>query len=127
MRNKTRKRLETLGYTAIPVTILVLFAYIASNPQAVGVTTGDGGILVDLFPGLFLILVSLYLLAKSRGTGQLGGMMGVVLGLGFFLNTADTEGLIPAELLAGLTVNELQIWTMALSVIFGGILYSYNK
>jgi len=120
-------KLSKLGYTAIPVTCLVIFAYIAANPTTVGMTAGDGNLLVELFPSLFLILVSVYLLAKSRGTGKFGGVVGFGLGLIFFLDTANTEGLVTAELLQGLTINQLQIWVMCLSVIIGGIVYSYSK
>ena len=120
-------KLSKLGYTAIPVTCLVIFAYIAANPTTVGMTAGDGNLLVELFPSLFLILVSVYLLAKSRGTGKFGGVVGFGLGLVFFLGNANDQGLVTAELLQGLTINQLQIWVMCLSVIIGGIVYSYSK
>ena len=101
MGKKRKKTISSLAYTAVPITCLVIFAYIAANPGTVGMTAGDGNLLVELFPSLFLILVSTYLLAKSKGTGKFGGVVGFGLGLVFFLGNANDQGLVTAELLQG--------------------------
>ena len=54
-------------------------------------------------------------------------MIGVGLGLCYFINSADTLGLITVEMLSGLTIGELQIWIMGLSTILGGISYAYSR
>lgn len=122
-----RKQFNQLAYTAIPVMVLVIFAYIAAHPDILGMEAGDGNTLVNLFPSLFLIAVSVVLVSRSRGTGVFGGFLGFGLGLVLLITDADTATLIPEELLAGLAVNELQIWIMAFAVIFGAIGYSYKK
>ena len=108
---------------------IILFAYIflVMYPDAAGLPADSADTLITLFPGVFVVIVSIYALQESKGMGRIPCMIGIGLGLCYFINSADTLGLVSAELLSGLTVGELQIWIMGLSTIFGGIAYAYSR
>ena len=105
---------------------IILFAYIflVMYPDVIGVPADSAETMFTLFPGLLVILISIYGFRESRGLGRVACMIGLGFGLCYFIDSADTLGLITAEMLSGLTVGEAQIWIMAISTILGGISYS---
>ena len=105
---------------------IILFAYIflVMYPDVVGVPADSADTMITLFPGLLVVIVAIYGFRDSRGLGRVACMIGMGFGLCYFVDSADTLGLVSAEMLSGLTVGQLQIWIMALSTILGGIAYS---
>ena len=105
---------------------IILFAYIflVMYPDVIGVPADSADTMITLFPGLLVVIVAIYGFRESRGIGRVASMIGLGFGLCYFIDSADTLGLITAEMLSGLTVGQLQIWIMAISTILGGIAYS---
>jgi len=105
---------------------IILFAYIflVMYPDVIGVPADSADTMITLFPGLLVVIVSIYGFSESRGIGRVASMIGLGFGLCYFIDTANTLGLITAEMLSGLTVGQLQIWIMAISTILGGVAYS---
>ncbi len=107
--------------------IIALFFFIYRYYATVGIDPTVGTALFTLLPGFIIIAIAIYTTAETRGGGKLGGSIGVGIGLCYLFNAVDGLGLITAEMLSGLTVPQLQIWTMIISTIFGFILYGASR
>lgn len=108
---------------------IILFAYIflVMYPDVAGLPADSADTMITLFPGLFIIIIAIYAFSDSRGVGRVACMIGIGLGLCYFIDSANTAGLVTIEMLSGLTVGQLQIWIMGLSTILGGISYAYSR
>ena len=89
-------------------------------------SSGAGSTLVTLFPGIFVSLICLYVIADSKGVMLVPAIMGLGMSLCYLLGEANTLGLVTASMLSGLTVSQLQIWVMAMSALLGGVLYTFK-
>jgi len=100
---------------------IILFAYIflVMYPDVIGVPADAADTMITLFPGLLAITISIYGFFESQGLGRVASMIGLGFGLCYFLSSADTLGLVTAEMLNGLTVDQLQIWIIAITTILG--------
>jgi len=112
---------------AITVLIIVVFFFIVTNPGVINMSSGAGSTLMTLFPGIFISLICLYTIAETGGYYTVPAVMGLGMALCYLLGEADTLGLVVDAMLGGLTVSQVQIWIMAMSALFGGVLYSYHK
>ena len=104
--------------------MIVFFLAIARYPDAMHINSSVGMTLVTIFPGLFLVSISIYLFSQSNRQGAFGGMMFIGMAMAVFIGLADTNGLIAVEMIAGLTIQQVQIWVMAFSVIIGAAVFS---
>lgn len=107
--------------------IISMFFFILRYPTIVNIDPATATTLFNLIPAFIIIAISIYVTAETRGGGKLGGCLGLGIGLCYLLNAVDGEGLITAEMLSGLTVIQLQTWTMILATIFGFILYGASR
>jgi len=100
---------------------IILFAYIflVMYPDTLNMPADSAETMITLFPGLFAITVSIYAFRESRGLGRIASMIAVGFSTCYFIGSADTLGLMTADILHGLTVGQFQIWVMAISTILG--------
>lgn len=112
---------------AITILVIVVFVFISRYPATVNMDASAGNTLVSLFPGIFVGLISIFILAESGGYGQVPGLMGIGMSLCFLVGELNTNGLVTSQMLSGLTISQVQIWIMVLSTLLGGVLYSYRR
>lgn len=122
-----RRRNIEVAPIATTVLIIVVFIFIVLRPGTVNMTAGAGATLITLFPGIFVALISMYVIADTGGYATVPAVMGLGMSLCYFVGEADTLGLVVNSMLGGLTVSQLQIWIMAMSALLGGVLYSFHK
>jgi len=104
--------------------IIAMFFFLFKYHDSVNVDPTVANTLFTLLPGFIIISACVYVTAEGRGVGRLGGSMGIGIGLCYLLNATNTEGLITAEMLSGLTIPQLQIWTMIIATLLGTIMYA---
>jgi len=107
--------------------IISIFFFILKYPTVINIDPTTAQTLFNLLPAFIIIAISVFVTAETRGGGRLGGCLGLGIGLSYLLNAADAEGIITAEMLSGLTVPQLQTWTMIAATIFGVILYGTSR
>ena len=127
-KKKRAKQANIEGwYMWVFLTMVVFFIAIVAYPEAIFLPPVIGVTLTQLLPTLFLMCIGIWFLATSDKVGKFGGMISFSLGLCLFMDQANVLGLISADMLGTLSIIEVQTWTMALSVIFGAILFSTSK
>jgi len=107
--------------------IISMFLFILRYPGTVNIDPATAATLFTLLPAFIIIAISIYVTAETRGGGRLGGCLGLGIGLCYLLNAVDGEGLITAGMLSGLTLIQLQTWTMIGATVFGFILYGTSR
>ena len=105
------------------VIALAVIWFLRENPAILNWNPADAQVLVSLLPSLLIVGFSIYLLAINQRPVRMGGCIVLGVGLAALLGAADVQGLVTVEMLSGLTVAQLQMWTVILSTIFGFILY----
>lgn len=104
--------------------IIAMFFFLYQYHDIVNVDPTVANTLFALLPGFIIVSACVYVTAEGGGVGKLGGSMGIGIGLCYLLHATDTEGLITAEMLSGLTIPQLQIWTMIIATLLGTIMYA---
>jgi len=112
---------------AMTIFVIMIFWYISQNPGLINMSSGAGLTLVTLFPALFVGFISLLGISQSNGYYSIPSVMLLGMSLCFFIGEADGLGLISNSMLGGLTINQVQIWVMAMATLLGGCLYAYKK
>jgi len=122
-------RRKDIGYAPIATTVLIIvvFMFIVLNPGTVNMSASAGTTLMTLFPGIFVSLICLYVIAETGGYYTVPAVMGLGMGLCYLVGEADALGLVVNSMLGGLTVSQFQIWIMAMSALMGGVLFSFHK
>jgi len=105
--------------------MIVVFITIVKFPNIIGLDTNVGMILTNMWPGLFLSCIAIYMYFKADKNGKFGGLMFMGLCFCILLGQANTQGLLTTEILHGLTVIQLQAWVLGVSIIAGA--FSYSK
>ena len=103
--------------------LLAIYALLVVDPGLIGVTAADAGTMYTLFPSLFVIIVCIYAYFDTGRLGRFACMVGLGFGLCYFIDTANAEALITNEMLSGLTVGQLQIWSIILTTFAGAVGY----
>jgi len=112
---------------AVTILVIMLFWYISQNPNVINMSSGAGLTLLTLFPAMFVGFISLLGISQSKGYFSVPSVMLLGMSLCFFIGEADSLGLVSTSMLGGLTLSQVQIWIMAMSVLLGGALYTYKK
>jgi len=112
---------------AVTILVIMIFWYISQNPNVINMSSGAGLTLLTLFPAMFVGFISLMGISQSKGYFAVPSVMVLGMSLCFFIGEADSIGLVPNSMLGGLTISQVQIWVMAMSVLLGGALYTYKK
>jgi len=115
---------KTPNYVWVFLGMIVFFIAITRYPAIIGLNSDIGLILSQMWPTLFLVCVAVYMFSKANKAGRFGGMLFLGLAFCLFLNSANTQSLITTEMSMGLTLQELQIWTMIISIFMGAIVFS---
>ena len=105
------------------IIIVVMFLYLRSYAPAglnIDVTVAPG--LLNLLPAFIVIIACIYVTARTYGIGRLGGTIGIGIGFCYLFYLSDVEGLLTVEMLSGLTIPQLQLWTMIISTVAGAVL-----
>ena len=121
-----KRRRFDFAPVAITVLIIGVFYFIVLNPGTINMSSGAGSTLITLFPGIFVSLICLYVIADSRDAMIVPAIMGLGMALCYLVGEANTLGLVTASMLSGLTVSQFQIWVMAMSALLGGVLYTFK-
>ena len=120
---RRRSRNNIIASTGI---IIIVFFFILKYHGMVNLDSTVANTLFSLLPGFIIIAICVYVTAEGRGVSMLGGSMGTGIGLCYLLYAVDAEGLITKEMLSGLTIPQIQIWTMIIATIVGTIMYATN-
>jgi len=120
-------RKDNVNVIATAGIIISIFFFILKYPTVVNIDPSTATTLFNLLPAFIIIAISIYVTAETRGGGRLGGCLGLGIGLCYLLNAVDGEGLITAGMLSGLTLIQLQTWTMIGATVFGFILYGTSR
>jgi len=118
---------NNIALIAMTILAIMIFWYISQNPQVINMSSGAGLTLVTLFPAMFVGFISLLGISESNGYYSIPSVMLLGMSLCYFIGEADSVGLVSVSMLGGLTVSQVQIWIMAMSVLLGGTLYTYKK
>ena len=126
-RRSSKKAWYNQWYMLVFLIMIVFFLAIASFPEAIGLDPSIGITLTRMFPTLFLTCIGIYMVSTTDKVGRFGGTISLGLGLCLFLDEANTNSLISADMLGGLTLIGLQTWVMAFSIMFGAIFFSSSR
>ena len=107
--------------------LLAIYALLVVDPGLIGMTVADAETMYTLFPSLYFIIVCIYAYFDTGRLGRFACMVGLGFGFCYFLDVANTEALITAEMLSGLTVGQLQIWSLILTNTGGAIGYHTSR
>lgn len=111
--------LET--YATLLVFVVIGFL-ILRNPVALGLDAATSNEIFTLAPAGMLLIVSIYGVLQSHAHMRFGAMVCVGISLSWMLFLAEAEGLVTAEMLMGLTIRDIQTWTILISVAFGAMI-----
>jgi len=117
-------RKSNLDMIATGIIIITMLFFIYRYHTYVDIDSTVVNTLFTLLPRFLIVVACIYVTVEGGDIGRLGGSLGVGIGLCFLLNTANSEGLITSEMLSGLTIPQLQIWTMIIATIMGSIIYA---
>lgn len=112
---------------AVGVILIIMFFFIFRYYANVDIDVTVGATLFNLLPGFIALAACIFVTAETGGVGRLGGCMGVGISLCYLIYAADGEGLITVEMLSGLTVPQLQVWTIVIASIMGFIMYGTSR
>ena len=107
--------------------MISLFFFIYNYYPTFNIDATVGQSLFTLLPGFIITTVCIYVTAGASGVGRLGGCIGLGIGLSYLLDAVDGLGLITVEMLSGLTVPQVQLWTMILATLMGAIMYGTSR
>jgi len=82
---------------------------------------------IQFVPGLFVTIIGIGVTWGVRGTINLASMAITGIGFAILLGDMESAGYITSELLAGLTIDQLQIWTIVIASLAGGIIVASNR
>lgn len=100
---------------------VIMFLHL--DPTLLGLTSTDVDDFLSLLPGILITLAALIGVKNTHGLERMASMIGVGFGLVIFIDKANTINMITTELLSGLTVSQLKLFTAAFAILFGAIGY----
>jgi len=103
------------------ISFVVIIIFLMSYGDRIGLEADVELDFLQLFPGLFAILVGFGIVARTRGTFAFPGLFAVGLGFAYTFEVMYDMGLITTIMLSGLTIGELQLWVIVIATIMGGI------
>jgi len=117
-------RKSNLNIIAAGGIMIIVFFFIYRYGGGVDLNIYVGTTLFELLPSLIITIIYIFITASTEGVGKFGGTLGVGISLCFLFERADNLGLITSEMLSGLTIFQIQIWTMIIATIIGAIIYT---
>lgn len=117
-------RKSNLDIIAAGGVIILMFFFIYRYGGGVNLNIDIGSKLFNLFPGLIIVIACMFITTRTRGVGTLGGTLGMGIGFCYLIERANNIGLVTVEMLSGLTIFQIQIWTMIIATIIGAIIYT---
>ena len=90
-------------------------------------TTTQAESLIGFIPDFALFIVTAYVFTSSRGLYRVGAFIMSGVAVSYFLGNAHAEGLITSVMLQGLTVAQLQVLVLSVSVFLGALIYVASK
>ena len=118
---------KNIPLIATTILAIIMFWYIYENPLTFNMNSEVGTTLISLIPATISGFISVWVISESSSYGLIGGIMGLGLSLCFFIGEAYDLGLISVSMLGGISLYQAQVWIMAMSILFGGLLYTYKK
>ena len=106
--------------TAFLILFLAALLYIAKNPTILGLPISLSSDLISLIPGLIVTFFSFKAYRDSKNSLAVF-MIGI--GLALFLGELNDLSLITDELKNGLTIAQIQTWTVAIGGVLAGLDY----
>lgn len=131
-RKKRRRRGKGKGinfddkYMWAFLVMIVFFLAITAYPDAMMINSSVGTTLTTILPTLLLVSMAIYMFTQVDRAGVFGGFLFIGMALSVFMGEANTMGLVTAEMLVGLTIQQAQTWIMAVSVFFGAALFAFR-
>ena len=101
------------------VVIAFAFMYLGIN---LGFNVSSVSDYFGILPFLFLFIVGLFVIVNITGYFMLPAMGLIGFSVAGMLNEMFNLGMVPPELLTGLTIDQAMFWVVVISLLFGGIL-----
>jgi len=117
---------NTMKIATLILIIVVTFLTLFYSGDILGLSPTIDSDYITLVPGLFIFIIGAGATWTVRGVYQFASMSCVGIGVAILIGDMHTLGLVTEELLAGLTLAQLQLWTIVISGIAGGIIVASN-
>jgi len=106
--------------------LIGLAFYLIKYHGTINIDVTVGNNLFSLLPSFIAVIACLFITATTTGVSRFGGSVGTGISLCFMFSNLDTLGLF-VGFLSDLTLAQVQIWTMIISVLFGAVLYAATQ
>ena len=106
--------------------LLALIAFLVYGGDSLGLETDVETDLIALLPGIGIFVVGMFLVPQG-GLFALPGLGAMGVGLAFLLEEMYNLELISTEMLQGLTIGEVQLWCIVLSLLIGAVVSGVTK
>ena len=117
-----RRRISMFSIVGVTALGMGIFVFLYFFAPTIGFSATLATNFVQLFPGILVFGIGMIVVVLARGIYAVPAMLLTGVGLCVLLNSLDQAGAISTIMLGGLTMNEIYLWTIVLSGLFGGIL-----
>lgn len=107
---------------ALAVVFIAIFAFLSNFGDDIGLDPDVGPDLIMVFPGIFVTVLGFVVAVKLGGIFVLPGFGSIGIGLAVLLEELHTGGFVTPNIMAGMTVGQLQVWLIVVGLLIGGIL-----
>lgn len=108
--------------TVLPVaSLVVIFLALFYFAEDLGFDTDIDTDFLRLLPGLAAFVVGMAIFAITKGVLAFPSLMVVGFGLAWLFGVMNDMGMITVQLKTGLTIEQIQLWTIVIFSLVGGL------
>jgi hypothetical protein len=117
---------STLSVLAIFMAVMVIYLFFQMGwANTLNLESGIGASLIAVFPGLFVTILGFVTIGSQfRSPLVVGGFGAVGIGLAVLFGEMYDANIIDSTLLAGATMAQLEVITIIVSLLMGGVAYA---
>lgn len=107
--------------------VIIGIAYVLNTGMGAvwGLPVGTGATLMGVFPGLFVIALSMFGVGKLRNKPVIMGVLATTgIGVSVFLGELNAVGLLDVAMLGGYALADVQILCVILGILLGIVAYA---
>jgi hypothetical protein len=106
------------------IVMFLVFFYLGTDLGFEIIPLDSASNFVTVLPSLFLFIVGLYILTSIGGLYVIPafGILGFAMAVLLHAMYDPPISMITAQMMSGLTIEEIMFWTVVISLIFGGII-----
>ena len=112
---------DELKYAIVGALLIAIVGALVVGGEELGISTDMTNEFIQTIPGLFVFVVGVMIITQVEGVFLLPGVIVVGLGIAVLMGTMDDMGYITTQMKSGLTIEQIQIWTMVIATIAGGL------